>query len=71
MITKTIEIDENFFIEVTFHEDDFHSRLYSLNIQYQDKTEEIIRDFSLDRFLIECNKIIKLSNQIECLVASY
>ena len=71
MITKTIEIDENFFIEVTFNKDDFYLRLYSLNIQYQDKTEEVIRDFSLERFLIKCNKIVKLSNQIECLVASY
>ena len=57
MITKTIEIDENFFIEVTFNKDDFYLRLYSLNIQYQDKTEEVIRDFSLERFLIKCKTI--------------
>ena len=71
MITKTIEIDENFFIEITFSMNDSYLRLYSLNVQYQDKMEEIIRDSCRDRFLTECNKIIKLPNWIECLVASY
>lgn len=71
MITKTIEIDENYFIEITYNENDFNARLYCLYYQSNNEVELIEKSFNRDRFLLKVNKIVKLSNQIECLVASY
>lgn len=71
MITKTIEIDENYFIEITYNESDFNARLYCLYYQSNNEVELIEKSFNRDKFLTNANKIVKLSNQIEYLVASY
>lgn len=71
MITKTIAIDNTYFIEITYNENDFNARLYCLYYQSNNKVELIEKSFNRDNFLLKVNKIVKLSNQIECLVASY
>ena len=71
MITKTIEIDNTYFIEITYNESNFNARLYCLYYQSNNEVELIEKAFNRDNFLLKVNKIVKLSSQIECLVASY
>ena len=71
MIAKTIEINDSYFIEITYNESDFNARLYCLYYQSNGEVEMIEKSFNRDNFLLKVNKIVKLSNQIECLVASY
>lgn len=65
---KTVNINNRYVVEITFH-DNNNIRLYQLI----DKTTEkaICESFNRDSFLLKANKIVKISNDIECLIASY
>ena len=62
-----INIDEFYYIKITSNDD--ITRLYQLIIRgEEDKT--IVESFSRDAFLLKVNKIVRLTNKIELLVAS-
>lgn len=62
-----INIDEFYYIKITSNDD--ITRLYQLIIRgEEDKT--IVESFSRDAFLLKANKIVRLNNKIELLVAS-
>lgn len=62
-----INIDEFYYIKITSNDD--ITRLYQLIIRgEEDKT--IVESFSRDDFLLKANKIVRLTNKIELLVAS-
>ena len=67
MINKKIEVNDNYYILINYHENS-ENRFYILKDK-NDKT--ILENFNRDSFLIKCNKIIKLSSKIENLIASY
>lgn len=68
MICKTIDVNNKYIIKITYH-DNSNTRYYRLIDNKTDKT--ICESFNRDSFLIKVNKIVKLSNMIECLIASY
>ena len=62
-----INIDEFYYIKITSNND--ITRLYQLIIRgEEDKT--IVESFSRDDFLLKVNKIVRLTNKTELLVAS-
>lgn len=63
---KTIDVNNKYYIEVTYN-NDIH-RLYQLIDKKTDKM--IVESFNRDAFLLKANKIVKLSNKIELIVAS-
>lgn len=65
IISKIINVNNKYFIKITFN-NDIH-RLYQLkDIDNKVYTES----FNRDAFLMKANKIVRLSNKIECQVAS-
>ena len=66
MKKSIIEIDERYFINIVYNND--INRLYQL---IDRKKEEIVLEsFSRDAFLLKTNKVVKITNKIELLVAS-
>ena len=66
MNKKIIEINERYFINIVYSND--ITRLYQL---IDRKKEEIVLEsFSRDAFLLKTNKVVKITNKIELLVAS-
>lgn len=63
---KTIDVNNKYYIEITYN-NDIH-RLYQLIDRKTDKM--IVESFNRDAFLLKANKIVKLSNNIELIVAS-
>ena len=68
MICKTVDVNNGYIIKITYH-DNNNIRYYTLIDNKTDKT--ICESYNRDSFLIKANKIVKLSNKIENLVASY
>lgn len=66
MNSKIIKVNNKYYIKVTYH-DNSDIRYYRL-IDNNDKN--ICESYSRDSFLIKANKIVKLTNKIELLVAS-
>lgn len=64
---KVIDINNKYYVEITYHENNIH-RLYQL-IEKNNNTT-IVESFNRDSFLLKANKIIKLSNKLELLIAS-
>lgn len=69
IITKEVLINDDFSVEITFHENG-KIRLYQLYF-IGGEHELIFDSFNRDRFLLEANKVVKISNDLECLIASY
>ena len=67
MNSKKININNKYEIRITWNND--VRRLYVMYDLVNDK--RLCESFSLDSFLIKANKIVKLGNKIECLIASY
>lgn len=66
MNKKIIEINERYFINIVYNND--INRLYQL---IDRKKEEIVLEsFNRDSFLLRTNKVVKITNKIELLVAS-
>ena len=71
IVEKIIEINDNFFIKITYHENNDNTRLYSLIGTSNGEHETILTNFNRDTFLLKVNQYIKINNKIELLVASY
>lgn len=67
IIKKVINIKPGYHVIITYHDNNF-TRYYRLIDTNQDKM--IVESFNRDSFLIKVNKIIKLTNQQELLIAS-
>lgn len=66
MNKKIIEINERYFINILYNND--INRLYQL---IDRKKEEIVLEgFNRDSFLLRTSKVVKITNNIELLVAS-
>lgn len=65
MNKKTIEVNSKYKIIITFNND--ITRLYRL-VDNDDKT--ICESFNRDSFLIKANKYTRITNKLECLIAS-
>jgi len=65
---KKIDINNNYYIKITYHENNF-TRYYQLKDKTTDKT--IIESYNRDSFLLKLKNIIKINNNMECLIASY
>ena len=65
MNTKTIEINAKYRVIITFNND--INRLYRL-VNNEDKT--ICESFNRDSFLIKASKYTRITNKLECLIAS-
>lgn len=68
MQVKKIDINNNYYIKITYHENNF-TRYYQLKDKTTDKT--IIESYNRDSFLLKLKNIIKINNNMECLIASY
>lgn len=66
MNAKIIDINSKYYVKINYND---KSRLYMLNDKKEDKT--ICESFNRDSFLLKANKITKISNQMEVLIASY
>jgi hypothetical protein len=67
MECKTIDINNKYSVKITYNND--VTRLYRLI----DKTKDdatICESFNRDAFLLKANKYVKISNKIECVIAS-
>lgn len=69
IITKEVLINDNFLVEITFHENSL-TRLYQLYFIGGER-EKLCESFNRDSFLLKANKFVKISNRLECLIASY
>lgn len=65
---KKIDINNQFYIKISYHENNF-TRYYQLKDKTTDKT--ITESYNRDSFLLKLNKIIKINNNTELLIASY
>lgn len=63
---KTIDVNNSYYIKITYN-NNIH-RLYQLIDKKTEKT--IAESFNRDAFLLKANKIVKLNNKIELIVAS-
>jgi hypothetical protein len=68
MNVKIVDINNKYIVKITYH-DNSNTRYYRLIDIKTEKT--ICESFNRDSFLLKANKIVKLSNNIECLIASY
>lgn len=59
-------INEYYYVKI--HDSNEKIRLYQL---YNLGDNLICESYNRDLFLLKCNKYVKLSNNIECLIASY
>ena len=69
IIKKDIPINDNFLVEITYHENNA-TRLYQLFFIGGER-EKLCESFNRDSFILKANKIVKISNRLECLIASY
>lgn len=65
MNTKVIEINSKYRVIISFNND--VTRLYRL-VNNDDKT--ICESFNRDSFLIKASKYTRITNKLECLIAS-
>lgn len=65
MNTKTIEINTKYRVIISYNND--INRLYRL-VNNEDKT--ICESFNRDSFLIKASKYTRITNKLECLIAS-
>lgn len=65
---KLIDINNNYYVKITYHDGDDVRRLYMLIDKKTDAT--ICESFNRDAFLLKANKYVKINNKIECLIAS-
>lgn len=66
MNSKIIKVNNNYNVKITYN-DDSNIRYYRLI----DNNNKVICDsYNRDSFLIKANKIVKLTNNIELLIAS-
>lgn len=68
MTTKIIDINSHYYVKINYHENN-PRRLYMLNEKKEDNT--VCESFNRDSFLLKANKVVKISNQQELLIASY
>ena len=68
IIKKEIEINSKYKIVITYNDNNNNIRYYRLE---NNNNETLAESYNRDAFLLKANKIIKLTNKIECLVASY
>ena len=68
MNVKIVDINNKYIVKITYH-DNNNTRYYRLIDIKTDNT--ICESFNRDSFLLKANKIVKISNDIECLIASY
>lgn len=66
MNIKKIEINSKYYVVITYKND--ITRLYTLRESKEDK--EICCSFNRDSFLLKANQYVKISNKLECLIAS-
>ena len=66
MECKTIEINARYYVKITYNND--VTRLYRLIDAKNDA--ELCSSFNRDAFLLKANKYIKISNKLECVIAS-
>lgn len=66
MNVKKIEVNNKYHVKITYNND--ITRLYQLIDNRTDKT--ICESFNRDSFLLKASKITKISNTLECLIAS-
>ena len=68
IIKKEIEINKDYKIIITYHDNNDYVRYYRLE---NNNNETLTESYNRDAFLLKVNKIVKLTNKIECLIASY
>lgn len=68
IIKKEIEVNSNYKIVITYHDNNDYVRYYRLE---NNNNETLTESYNRDAFLLKVNKIVKLTNKIECLIASY
>ena len=68
IIKKEIEVNSNYKIIITYHDNNDYVRYYRLE---NNNNETLTESYNRDAFLLKVNKIVKLTNKIECLIASY
>lgn len=68
IIKKEIEINKDYKIVITYHDNNDYVRYYRLE---NNNNETLTESYNRDAFLLKVNKIVKLTNKIECLIASY
>ena len=66
---KRIDINKDFYVMITYHEGK-ETRLYTLYEVVNNSVFGGYTSFNRDSFLLKVNKIVKLSNKIECQIAS-
>lgn len=66
MNSKIIKVNDNYNVKITYN-DNSYTRYYRLI----DNNNKVVCDsYNRDSFLIKANKIVKLTNNIELLIAS-
>lgn len=65
---KTVDINNRYVVEIAYH-DNSDIRDYRLIDTKTDDT--ICESFNRDSFLLKANRVVKISNKIECIIASY
>lgn len=66
MNSKIIKVNDNYNVKITYN-DNSYTRYYRLI----DSNNKVVCDsYNRDSFLIKANKIVKLTNNIELLIAS-
>ena len=65
-ITKTIEINNNYYVKITY-KNDRETRLYTL---YNSNDIELETSFNHDSFLLKARKHVRITCNQECLIAS-
>ena len=66
MECKKIDINARYYVKITYNND--VTRLYRLIDAKSDAT--ICESFNRDAFLLKANKYVKISNKLECVIAS-
>lgn len=65
--SKRIDLDDQYYVLIIYHDNSImrYYRLYN-----KDQDGLIVESYNRDSFLLKVNKIIKLTNQQELLIAS-
>lgn len=66
MITKKIEINSKYYVEITYHNDKI-TRLYTL---YNNNDVQLETSYNRDSFLLKARKHVRITNNQELLIAS-
>ena len=69
IIKKSVDINNKYIIEITYHDNNDIIRFYTLVDKTNDKT--ICESFNRDSFLLKANKVVKISSTLENIIASY